>query len=73
MRPPRGGTPIAIRGTGLAQTKAVTFNDIEVTAFDAAADRHLILKTPSGDAGPVVITVYGKDDVSAEHDFEFTK
>jgi hypothetical protein len=70
--PAAGGRTISIRGTGLAQTKAVTFNDQEVTDFEAAADRHLTLKTPQGNAGLVVITVYGKNDVSAEHDFDFT-
>ena len=69
-----GNRRIAIRGTGLAKTMAVSFDDEEVTDFEAVADRFVILIAPDspGGPGPAVITVFGPDDATAEHDFTFT-
>jgi hypothetical protein len=69
-----GNRRIAIRGTGLAKTRAVTFDDQEIKEFEAVADRFVILVAPEWAAGPssVVISVFGPDDVLAEHDFNFT-
>jgi hypothetical protein len=72
--PAPAGAPAAltIRGTGLGRTNSVTFDDDEVTTFEAVADRYVKLIAPARAAGPVVITVVTNDGETAEHDFQFT-
>jgi len=69
--PAAGGTSLTIRGTALSNTKAVSFDGAEV-AIEAVADRYIKVTSPAATPGSVVITVVGRDDTTAEHDFEFT-
>jgi IPT/TIG domain len=74
LSPASPGDQITIRGTGLGQTKAVTFNDAEVAKFTTVSDRNVTLKVPSRPSlkGNVVLTVYGPNNVAVEHDFKIT-
>jgi len=60
--PPSGpvGTPVTITGTGLAQTKTVTFGGVKATAFTVNSDTGVTATVPTGaQTGKISITTPG--------------